>query len=693
MDVGDRLKNRYLIQELLGKGGMGAVYKAVDQSLGVFVAIKENRFTDANFARQFKREAVILANLRHPNLPRVTDHFVIEGQGQYLVMDYIEGDNLKEIIDRDKQLNEFLVRKIGITIADALSYLHCLNPPVIHRDIKPSNIKVTPKGEVYLVDFGLAKQITGTNETTTGARGLTPGYSPPEQYGAARTDPRSDIYSLGATLYVSLTGQSPADGMARAMKKAFLTPVESLNRAASRDISEVLEKSLAIHPDERYQTADELKNALLGYSAEDQVDETIFEKTQMQTPEEFANLVLASPGEFYDDPTVRKAPPKKKLSLPLILVGVFLVIAICVAAGVIGWQLLKPGDSPTEIAESLEYTPASEGIQEPTRTPTMTATQVLVAAASSTRTPEPLPTATFTQTQVPTPEATSQGGSPDIAIVSDRTGQPQIWLVNLEGEDYFQLTNATEGACQPSWSPDGQQIAYISPCDSNHQTYAGSGIFVINVDGTDNYRLMTVPGGDYDPAWSPDGTKLAFTTLRVSNRPQIWLYDFETGEAKSLSNSYTFDYFPAWSPDSFHIAFVSTRSGSATEIWIMDLNGEIIGIFSRNMDYYHYEPEWSPDGTQIMYTQIKNSGGIPYLAVASWNDGDNTRGYNETRVAPSDITVPMREADYSPDGNWIVYEGYPDGSNHDMFLFSLLDFGIDKLTGHEAAEFDPAWRP
>ena len=162
---------------------MGSIYLAADQSLNVQVAVKENKFSTDDHTRQFHREATILAGLRHQNLPRVTDHFVIPGQGQYLVMDYIEGEDLKDRIERLVTIPEEEVVLIGSAICDALSYLHSRTPPIVHRDIKPGNIKITPSGDIHLVDFGIAKISSPGEGTTTGAQSLTPGFAPPEQYG------------------------------------------------------------------------------------------------------------------------------------------------------------------------------------------------------------------------------------------------------------------------------------------------------------------------------------------------------------------------------------------------------------------------------------------------------------------------------------------------------------------------------
>mgnify|MGYP001560594111 CR=1 FL=1 len=167
-----------------------------------------------------KREATLLASLRHPNLPRVTDHFVIGGQGQYLVMDFVPGEDLKQRLEKNGgPLPEADVTGWAQEILDALNYLHTLQPPVVHRDIKPGNIKITPEGRAVLVDFGLAKVHDLKQTTTVGAKALTPGFAPPEQYGVGRTDPRTDIYSLAATLYNLLTNQIPADSLERAIGK------------------------------------------------------------------------------------------------------------------------------------------------------------------------------------------------------------------------------------------------------------------------------------------------------------------------------------------------------------------------------------------------------------------------------------------------------------------------------------------
>jgi serine/threonine protein kinase len=354
LNQGDLLRDRYRIIEVLGHGGMGSIFRAVDENLGVEVAVKENLFTIDDYARQFRREATILANLRHPNLPRVSDHFSVEDQGQYLIMDYIEGEDLQERLERLGPFEEEEVVFIGASICDALAYMHSREPAVLHRDIKPANVRITPRGEVYLVDFGLAKVIHGDLTTTTGARAMTMGFSPPEQYGAARTDARTDIYSLGATLYTALTGFTPEDSLAQTMDQEELTPVRERNPKISKRVADAVEKALQVHPNNRFQLAVEFKNELLKaqkgrFGVNFSFDQGI--NTQSQEQDKEAGVVGEKQGiitkevdkengkERPERPAVRKKPkgPRKRIDkggcLSLIaLLGFILILALVVFA-------------------------------------------------------------------------------------------------------------------------------------------------------------------------------------------------------------------------------------------------------------------------------------------------------------------------------------------------------------------------
>lgn len=258
---GQTIHNRYRIVSLLGQGGFGAVYRAWDLSLNKVCAIKENLYASPEAGRQFQREATMLASLQHPNLPRVTDYFFLVGQGQYLVMDLIEGEDLQTMLDRLSQpLPEAQALNWIGQICDALAYLHSQSQPIIHRDLKPANIKITPQGKAVLVDFGIAKIYNAHTQTTVAARAVTPGYSPPEQYDhTALTDARSDIYALGATLYTLLTKHEPLPSIQRL--SANLPTPRSLNPNISLHVEQAILTAMEMQAARRYSNAKQFHNS------------------------------------------------------------------------------------------------------------------------------------------------------------------------------------------------------------------------------------------------------------------------------------------------------------------------------------------------------------------------------------------------------------------------------------------------
>ncbi|HUX76892.1 MAG TPA: serine/threonine-protein kinase [Anaerolineae bacterium] len=272
LDTGEMLGERYRIVKLLGQGGMGAVYRAWDTRLNRPVALKEmipQSGLDVNMLSQlrgqFQQEAQVLATLAHANLVRVTDYFSGDGN-EYLVMDFVEGESLADRIQREGAQSEKQVLAWARQLLDALAYCH--GQGVIHRDIKPQNIIVTPEGRAVLVDFGLVKLWDPQDpRTQTVMRGAgTPEYAPPEQYdmGLGHTDPRSDIYSLGATLYHALTGQVPPTATQRMASPTTFVPPSRVNVGVTPATEAVVLKALQIAMDDRFQSAEEMAQALGG---------------------------------------------------------------------------------------------------------------------------------------------------------------------------------------------------------------------------------------------------------------------------------------------------------------------------------------------------------------------------------------------------------------------------------------------
>ncbi|MEQ8176376.1 MAG: serine/threonine-protein kinase, partial [Syntrophomonadaceae bacterium] len=255
------LEGRYIIVKTIGRGGMGAVYLALDQRLdNILVAIKEMSSNAVGGNLQaaiaaFKKEASMLTRLRHPALPRISDFFAKGENRWYLVMDFIKGQTLKEVMDHRGPIPETEVIDWGIQLSQILHYLHTLYPPVIFRDLKPSNIMLTPDGQLKLIDFGIARHFHQSNSADTSAYG-SHGFAPPEQYGQNQTDERSDIYALGATLHYLLTGIDPA-------KNPFNFEPPGKMARVSPGLNEAVMKAVALKPADRPQSISEFLNLLL----------------------------------------------------------------------------------------------------------------------------------------------------------------------------------------------------------------------------------------------------------------------------------------------------------------------------------------------------------------------------------------------------------------------------------------------
>jgi len=262
------IANRYVILEKIAQGGMGAVYKAQDKRLqGKIVAVKEmseSAIPPADrekILKSFQREAELLARLEHPNLARVTDYFQ-EGERHYMVMEFIEGQTLKEMLEgRTEPFPEEQVLIWAEQLCDVLSYLHSQTPKIIYRDVKPANVMVLDgSDEIKLIDFGIARFYKPGKRKDTIEFG-TDGYAPPEQYGKAQTDERADIHALGAMLHQLLTLRDPATVLFQ------FPPVRSLNPKVSRRVGAAIAKAVEPNKDKRHQSIEEMRAALLGDKA------------------------------------------------------------------------------------------------------------------------------------------------------------------------------------------------------------------------------------------------------------------------------------------------------------------------------------------------------------------------------------------------------------------------------------------
>lgn len=256
------LNGRYQLETRIGQGGMGAVYKAIDTRFNNrALAIKEmscaglspSSIQEAEAA--FERESHLLADLLHPNLPRIYDHFT-EAERSYLVMDFIEGQTIEDYLEKANG-GPLLLEQVlnwGEQLCDVLSYLHNHQPPIVFRDLKPSNVMIGGN-HIYLIDFGIARVFKPGQSHDTVALG-SPGYAAPEQYGKAQSTPRSDLYSLGALLHCLLTGVDPSE------QPFFFRPASHLNPAVPLELEELLLRMLEMKAENRPASAQEIDQAL-----------------------------------------------------------------------------------------------------------------------------------------------------------------------------------------------------------------------------------------------------------------------------------------------------------------------------------------------------------------------------------------------------------------------------------------------
>jgi len=630
------LHDRYRILERLGQGGMAEVYRAIDDTLGTVVAIKENRFVSPEAERQFHREARLLAALRHPNLPRVTDHFSTEGQGQYLVMDFVAGEDLRTRLERmGGAQSEAEVLRWARGILSALIYMHSRQPPVIHRDIKPGNIRITPDGTAFLVDFGLAKEYDPTASTTLGAKAYTPGFAPPEQYGMGRTDVRTDIYSLGATLYTLLTGALPSDGLERAMGNELLVPLRNLNPSVSTHGAAAIERSLSILPQDRFATSEEFSEAL----------------------ERPIDLAASTPTVVGGGPATTPATPRR--ALPWLLAGglglVIVVGGLAITFGLGGFPAL-----------------GKTGTSSPTRSATTTRPAAMLAQATATPVDTPAPS----PTPAPTPRG---GGGGQIAFVSDRTGRPQIFLIGVDGSGESQLTTLPDGACQPAWSPDGQSLLFVSPCKEKEALYPGASIYLLSmVDGSVR-RHIDVLGGAFSPEGSESG--IAFTHLEL-NQPRVWVARSDGGNPRQISQPNALDSQPSWSPDGERLVLVNTSRGDRpTLFWVFQDGswpGAVPDPVSRSQIVS--SPDWSPRSALIAYVVEQQ------VWIVAWD----AKGYGAQQLT---VVGPNDDPDFSPDGGWITFESWREGANHEIYIMTSDGSQQTRLTTDSGLDYQPAWRP
>jgi serine/threonine protein kinase len=414
LPIGTIIRERYIVEDLLGKGGFGAVYLVRDQRVkGNLFALKEMVDTSKQERARFAFECEVLKRVDHPALPRIYRVFEDDKNNRaYMLMDYIDGPNLEALRQKQPQkrftLNQ--VMTIMAPVMNAVSYLHQQTPPIIHRDIKPANIIVpTTNDHSMLVDFGIAKEYD-PDSTTTAVRRCSPGYGAPEQYSRG-TNTRTDIYGLGATFYSLLTGVVPDDAFYRMTQLGTngIDPLEPVNRLVPGippAVSDAIQRAMSINSNDRFATVEQFLQALNA------------EGNRQQAPGPEIAPVTPIPSSFVsrkaveDVHTVSLNRPsedtrtkKRALLLPILLILIALALGLGAAAAYwssLGAHRVTPPPVPTSAVHhaTAVATPTSRPRPTPTLAPTPTPTLA--------------PTPTPTQAPAPTPTPVP-AGYPDVA--------------------------------------------------------------------------------------------------------------------------------------------------------------------------------------------------------------------------------------------------------------------------------------
>jgi Tol biopolymer transport system component len=490
-------------------------------------------------------------------------------------------------------------------------------------------------------------------------------------------------------------------------------------------VAGAIEKALELRPENRYQTPEQFKLALLAASSLPPARLGVFRVTPPPEPTR-KDLSSEELEGLLEHPAPLKSPEGSAGNSPVDLVGVdrslrqppanlkrkrartgcAVISAVMILIAGLGAVIYRQDPDLTRrvmvsmlVSPSVAPVPA-EVTASPAISPTATVQETVLqdgqlqaskaavlpssVLTSVTNAPTSMPELpTRTMTAAPTPVG---GGAGQIAYASEKDGVPQIFIIRSDGSDRKQITDISEGACQPDFSPSGDQIVFISPCASSNDYYPGSSLYIINLDGTGLLPLPTMVGGDYDPTWSPDGQIIAFTSLRNNNRPQIYTLNLEDQSIRALSQKYLLDSQPSWSPDGQKILFVAERAGRQ-DIWVMDRDGQNQTQFTRTPNLIDLHPSFSSQGQDVLITQYVALGGVPRVVIAHFDLED----YVEYQIGKE--KRPMRDAVMSPDGYWIAFEGWEAGTKHNIYLVTTTGISVQQVTDDPLMSFDPVWRP
>jgi eukaryotic-like serine/threonine-protein kinase len=662
--------SHYRVLERLGGGGMGVVYKAIDQRLDRPVALKflpPDLTRDDEAKTRFVQEAKAASALEHTNIGTI--HEIGESaDGQlFLALAFYDGETLKKRIERGP-LPVADAIDITLKIASGLAVAH--ESRILHRDIKPANVMLTRRGEVKVVDFGLAKLVGQAALTRTGVTLGTVPYMSPEQLRGEEVDERTDIWSLGVVLYEMITGQRPFKGdepiaASTAILNNLPAPVSSLRTGVPLEIERVIDRALAKRADERYQTMNDL----------------IAELRQIHRRLE---------GHSTTVPIAAARTPRRNR----LIWGLASVVFLFVAAALTWYTNTRTAPTLAGVARlsnAMQVTSAVGAEEFPTWSPegdrlaytTGPNSDVWVTQVSG---GQPVNrTADFSG-----PDS-FPSWSPDgrqIAFWSARK-PAGVYVMAAVGGTPRLVTAAPNTAGRPQWSRDGSRLAYLTRDES------GPSIQITSLQDGSSQRVALPArtfGGRYELSWSPDERLFAYvdgTDLLLADVTQIWLLRASDQKTVALTAGRTKDISPSWSPDGRHVFFISNRAGSM-DLWQQAIagDGSLIGEAQPvTAGVGMRRAVVSPDGRKLAYSKgarLANIWKVPILPdrQATWADA---------RQITSDEAY-IEHIDLSPDGRRLVVSSNRSG-NPDLWLLSADGGEMQQLTVDPTPDWYPRWSP
>lgn len=658
----------YKIIQYLGQGGMATIYRAQQLTLERDVALKVMHPAlkdDQSFLLRFKREASIVAKLNHPNIVPVYDFGEFEGVS-YIVMRYIEGQTLKDILT-DQKLGTKQILDILRPVSDALAYAHSRG--VMHRDVKPSNILIDGEGNVYLADFGLAR-IAQSNESTLSQELIigSPQYISPEQGKGEPADERSDIYSLAVVVYemftrhVPFAGDTPYTTILSHINDP-LPPPRQFNDKINPAMEQVLVKALAKNRDLRFRNVREFMHAL-----ENAV------RGPVEENEPAAPILIAASKPIATNPIgdfmnrVREAFENRE---PIVFISAGIVALCLLLACVLGLGYFASQNSAFAAVLGGRSVAPTRVIVLPITTPTFTGSgstpAVLLTQAAITANPP------AQSTPIPPRPTVPRGKIAYTIVTGELAEQHAVWVANADG------TNArliAELAMWPALSPDGTQIAY-------YRMKAENGIWIQNLDGSAARRA--IPGSDVCcVTWSPDGKRLAYFKGNLKFGGTIFIANIDGSGVTEVGPGFN----PSWAPVGGRLAYTGcVPNTSQCGIFVYAIAGGSPHLITRDNGG---SPQWSPTGDKITYQADDGKSHMNVFVV----NADGT-GVKQLTFGRSNDGQP----DWSRDGNfifwrsdqngtaWAIYVMHSDGSNQRVLIRNAPPDG--DLWGRESLSGSP----